>query len=396
MGAFCADRGPSSSAAALVVLPACLALSTGVEFTQLWFPPRVSSLNDIAAQFVGATFGSALWLVCGQAVTRWARRVWATAGTQGLVSRLLPGYLGLLFFMYGMPFNLTISPADLYHKWRGGAIRLVPFVAPDIPTFQLVRKYCWTVALFLPLGLLLANVRHPALQRARNWWRALAVGVAATSLIQCLKLFVASRFVDSTEVVVGSLAVLAGWGLALGLRYRRQTGAATPRRNTVLLGLLLLVWLAVGLFVNWEPFDFQWDAGFALGRLRGLPLLPFADYLNDVYINVFDESVHKVLLFVPLGALLTLIFSSTVRGRGALVLLVAAVLAAGFEAGQLFLPTRYPSVTDVLVETSGAFVGLILTRRAQWLLTPSSAPQPAYRGATSSAVRAPIHIRVRN
>jgi VanZ family protein len=375
MGALAADRGLTGVLAVPLVFPACLSLSTAVEFAQLWFPPRVSSLDDIVAQAVGAVFGIGVWLVAGQRITRWARRVWLTAGTKGLAARLLPGYLALLGFMYGMPFApLMSSPADLYHKWRDGRVQLVPFAAHGANGFETVQKYCWTVALFLPMGLLLANVRHAAWQGGRNWWRVLALGVAATSLIQALKLLVMSRYVDTTEVVVGSLAVVAGWGLVLALRQRRLAAVGSVRQSRKwLLGLLLFVWGAAAVFVNWQPFNFTPDAQFAARRLADLPLLPFADYWWSNPLDAFDDTVHKVLLFVPLGALLTLTLPPTTRGRGGLVLLAAAVVAAGFEAGQLFLPTRYPSVTDVLVESGGAWVGLVVTRHARSLL---AAPLP--------------------
>jgi glycopeptide antibiotics resistance protein len=384
MGMLAADRSvPLRFLAAALVLPTCLALSVAVEFSQLWFPPRVSSLDDIVAQSVGAGIGTGVWLVAGQRITRWVRRVWLTAGTKGLGARVLPGYLALLGFLYGMPFDLTLHPRDLYHKWRDGRIRLVPFVAHDVTVFQMVEKYCWTAALFLPLGVLLASIRHGAWQNARSWWRVLAVALAATSLIQVLKLFVVSRYVDATEVVIGSLAVLVGWALALTLRQQRVAaiasgpgpGVSAPRpTHKALRGLLLLTWLAAAVFVNWQPFNFTLDSQFAAERLSRLSVVPFVDYYRDAYLNAFDQFVHKVLLFVPLGALLTLMFHPTRWGRGSLVLLTAAVVAAGLEAGQLFLPSRYPSVTDVLVESSGAWLGLVVTRRARSLL--ASAPLP--------------------
>jgi VanZ family protein len=389
MGAFCMGRGAASCLAALVVLPACLALSTAVEFAQLWFPPRDSSLNDIVAQFAGATFGTAFWLAFGQRITHWARRVWVTVGTQGLAARLLPGYMALLGFMYGMPFDLTLSPADLYHKWRDGRVRLVPFGAHDVTVFEMIEKYCWTVALFLPMGLLLANVRQAAWQRAGAWWRVLALALAATGLIQCLKFFVLSRYVDATEVVVGVPAVVAGWGLVLALRSRRRDAW---RLRKAFVSLLLLAWAAVAVFVNWQPFTFRLEAEFAAERLRNLQLLPFQDYYWSDYLNAFDQFVHKVLLFTPLGALLTLLLPSGTRGRGGLVLLAAAAVAAGLEAGQLFLPTRCPSVTDVLVETGGACIGLVLTKRAQWLIG-SAVPKPAGRLAGRGGANDAVGLR---
>jgi glycopeptide antibiotics resistance protein len=190
-------------------------------------------------------------------------------------------------------------------------------------------------------------------------------------------------------VVVGVPAVLVGWGLVFAVRSRRRDAW---RLRKVFVGLLLLAWAAVAIFVNWQPFTFQLDAAFAAERLRNLALLPFQDYYWSDYLNAFDQVVHKVLLFAPLGALLTLLLPPRTRGRGGLVLLAAAAVAAGLEAGQLFLATRCPSVTDVLVETAGACVGLILTRRAQWLIG-SAVPEPAGRLAGRGGANDALGLR---
>ena len=142
---------------------------------------------------------------------------------------------------------------------------------------------------------------------------------------------------------------------------------ASDRR--ALVGLLLLAWLAAAVFVNWQPFDFTLDAGFVAGRVRQFSLVPFADYYWGNYWDGFDQFVHKLVLFVPLGVLLTL----ALPGRGVLVVGLAALVAAGIEAGQLFLPTRYASVTDVLIESGGAWVGLVVTRQARQLIGQNTA-----------------------
>jgi VanZ family protein len=64
------------------------------------------------------------------------------------------------------------------------------------------------------------------------------------------------------------------------------------------------------------------------------------------------------------GALLTP-RSAGRRWARPLVLVAAAALAAGLEAGQLILPTHYASITDVLIATFGAWIGFVVARRAR-------------------------------
>jgi glycopeptide antibiotics resistance protein len=179
-----------------------------------------------------------------------------------------------------------------------------------------------------------------------------------------MKLLVVSRSVDATTIVTGSLAVLAGWALALTLRQRRiaaglsgQERHQAPSPPQRVLGLLLLAWLAAALFLAWQPFDFMPNAPLT-ERLRHVPLVPFVDYYQGNYWNSFDQFVHKTLLFAPLGALVALTLRrASPRQTGILVVAAAAIVATVLEAGQLFLPTRYASITDIIVETGGAWVG---------------------------------------
>jgi len=49
------------SVATLFVLLACTGLSVVIEFTQIFFPPRTVSLNDIYAEALGTFIGVSLW-----------------------------------------------------------------------------------------------------------------------------------------------------------------------------------------------------------------------------------------------------------------------------------------------------------------------------------------------
>jgi glycopeptide antibiotics resistance protein len=121
--------------------------------------------------------------------------------------------------------------------------------------------------------------------------------------------------------------------------------------------------------VNWYPFDFIGDAGEWRARWSRVPLVPFTDLYFGTEYHAFDQMLQKTLLFLPIGALLARPGRSCLPG-----LLAGLLLSATLEAGQLGLPTRYTSVTDVLVESSAAWLGCFLTRR---LLTSLNTPRAA-------------------
>ncbi|WP_082812785.1 VanZ family protein [Cellulomonas timonensis] len=75
------------------------------------------------------------------------------------------------------------------------------------------------------------------------------------------------------------------------------------------------------------------------------------------------EAVSNVLMFVPFGVLVGLLLDW--RRRWAVVIGAACATSAGIELAQrAFLPSRVPTVQDVVLNTSGAAVGLALLAAA--------------------------------
>jgi glycopeptide antibiotics resistance protein len=377
MAALAADRRwYASLVAALFMLPGCTLLSAAIEFTQLYFPPRITSVNDIVAESLGGSLGTLLWVIGGQGITRWLRHCWMLLGSHGSVARLLPAYLVFLILVHVMPLDLTLSPVEIYHKYREGRVLLIPFGNRQTDPFEAVSKYLMTVSYFLPVGLLLAGLSGRSWQSLRNWPRILGVGLLLAGAVQFLKLFVFSRFSDTTDLVIGGLAILAGWcvglisrgsplppGTETGPGIRSDTvGGNVPR--SALFPALFLAWFGALVLINWQPFDFRFFDGTALSRLRDVSWIPFADYQQQSYVHAFDEMVSKVALFMPAGLFLAPVRrQADQRLAGFLIVLLGAMLATTFETAQLFLPSRYAGVTDVLLETLGVWLGFVVGRR---------------------------------
>src|SRR5690606_13445018 len=109
-----------------LVVVALAVLSLAVEFTQLWFPPRTTSQNDLVAETLGGLIGAGFWLLCGQAVTHWLRTCVASRERHSQLQWMLQAYLlGLLVYSV-MPLDLTINPAELFRKYDEGKVVLLP------------------------------------------------------------------------------------------------------------------------------------------------------------------------------------------------------------------------------------------------------------------------------
>jgi VanZ family protein len=345
--------------AVLVVVPLCFGFALLIEFTQIQFPPRTTSINDIIAETLGAVVGSCLWLWAGQRTIDWVRGVWCAAGRQGLAAHLLPGYLFFLLLVHVMPLDLTISPVELYHKYKQGRITLVPFTGyPSAQDASL--KILTQLLYFAPLGLLLSFLKTDWVRRADRWQVVLLLGGLSAGLCELAQLVVFTRYSDVTDVLIGAVAVLLGWWLGL---YRAVWQPVLRQPGFV--AVALLMWTAVAVILEWWPLQFLTDMEQIAQRAAAVRWVLFADYYAGSDYNAFTQLLRKTLLFLPLGALLALGVFVPERGHGiAPAVLVGLLASAILEAGQLALPGRFASFTDVLVETTGAWLGAVLARRA--------------------------------
>lgn len=372
--------------------------SLGIEFIQLYFPPRTTSFSDLLANTLGGAIGAVLWLCCGQRVVHWCRLVWTAQLGFGLAGLVLPAYLLLVFVLSQLPPELTISPVEVYHKYQRGMVRLIPFaVIPNVDPFDQAEKHLWNVAYFYPIGLLLA-FRNPSGWRARKQWPyVFGIGLLIAGTIECLQLFNLGRYFDTSDIFSGGVSILLGWvsGIALVARWTASGCQPIPaprgRRGVPWLVVLGVVWLTVVLFVEWHPFRVvttpRWPTTW----------LPFLDYYQQRnYFQPLDQLVRKTLLFLPGGILLALsLQGSGRRGRGWGIVGLAFLIASVAEAGQLFLPERYFSLTDILVETNGAWLGRGLANHGRLMMPPQRADQctalPA--GASNAQGTVPIDGR---
>jgi len=225
--------------------------------------------------------------------------------------------------------------------------------------------------LFLPLGSLLAALAHHSWRSFKIWPRVLLIAFAAAAFVEFAQLFVESRSCDTTDVLFSTLAAFSAWALTLQLtnaKARLQPGSQTPATtlHNVYSPYVLpsLIWTAIIVFTNWQPFNFRIDVPEALRRLAALSPVPFADYQQASITHALDEALHKFVLFLPLGVFLDRIASTWARQLPLLlVVFLIATFALFIEFGQVWLPTRYPSVTDVLIETCGGALGCVLSRR---------------------------------
>lgn len=364
LGAWSVDRGAVRALAGLLlVLPVCLAWSGLVEVGQIFFPPRTPSLNDIAAQQLGALGGGLLWLMVGQRLCHWYREFRHCRASQGLAGRWLWVYLFILVAVWVMPFDLAVRPQELWEKWKAGGIQLVPRLTLGAEPFARVQSLFGAVAYFVPLGFLWTLARP----RRSGALGALAFGLVLAFCLEGAQLFVASRTSSTLDALLGGLGTLLGYIAALAFQRHTCDAAACWRRpEEELRGVGVIatfVWLGVLVVDRWYPFQFQGDLMVARERLSQISWIPLADYVAQPWAHALDELVHRIMVFAVLGAVAALAWPETIRGANGLVLMSVFITAVLLEAGRLWLPMRYPGLTNLLLELLGGGLGLWVMRR---------------------------------
>lgn len=373
--------------ASIMVFAGAFGVSVLIEFTQLFFPPRTVSINDIIAETLGAAIGIALWWLAGKRLMQWLQSLPLAQGKQGVAERLVAVYLLLLFGYNILPLDLTLSPVELYHKWGEGRVLLVPFSAA-YPTLALQAYDLFSdVAVWIPAAMLWAYAYKTSTMRI--WWYVLGSALA----LEILQLFVYSRVSDTTDIFTAAVGGAIGLWIARAWQAKvPQQGSgndrAAPGRSTLLPWLVLAAWLAVVLTVFWYPFDFNFDRAFVRDRLLGARRLPFEALYFGTEFRAITEVIHKAGFMLPFGALLGYVFNRGARRlpRGlvhAAAILVIVLVAAVIEAGQLFLPAKIADMTDVMLESAGAvvgyFVGLAAVSAARRSAVPMYVAGPSGR-----------------
>ncbi len=197
----------------------CLMLSIGIEFTQLFFPPRTVSQNDILAEGLGALFGIAAWWWKGDEIVAWISHWRTLRGSANIALRLLWLYLALLFGYNLLPLDLTISPVEIYHKWREGKVILLPFGFHVENSAQLAYNLLTDIALWIPVSFLWILSDKKSRRQAWIW------AVVTASILEGLQLLVYSRVTDITDILTAMVGAGAGVWLT---RYWHVEAAGQP------------------------------------------------------------------------------------------------------------------------------------------------------------------------
>ncbi len=364
---------------AVIVVACSIAASVAIEFTQIWFPPRTVSQNDIYAEAIGGLTGIFLWFILGQRLTNWLRSYSAAHSANQQLDWLLQAYfLGLVVYSV-LPFDLTIRPEEIFRKYREGKIVLVNPIFRHGITLGTIYEIVTDSLVFLPVGALVATAFKSTHQSIRPMGQCLVIGLMVTSILEGVQLFVYSRFTDASDLVTGTLGVCIGAWLTARWRSQRHETASVDNAKFGWMWLALaVVYSMVLCAVFLSPFDVTHDKHLIKQRLEGVLRVPFSALYAGTDFNAMNQVLRKALWYAPLGALLAMSVSK-LRTRVMPFIFcfsVAFGVAVFIELGKVLIPSRIADLTNVVLEAFGFTVGIIITARITKSLTRVNATTP--------------------
>lgn len=334
-------------------------LSALIEFTQLYFPQRTVSQNDVIAETIGAILGSLAWYATHIHFVSWIDRWSQESSASDRWRDILVLYISGLVFYAVMPLDLYLSPVELYHKWQEGRINLIPLATTSKGAFLIIYEIVTDIAIWIPVPMLWSKYREFSPRKIWGLVLALAVG------IEFFQLFVYSRTSDITDIFT------AGIGAAIGLRLLRHfTHQHTFEANRVGFSSvgwapamwLTLIWLCVLLVAFWYPFNFQIQREYVSSTLDGFLSVPFSTYYWGSEYRALTELLRKILLMIPLGILIGLtaekLVGSALNNFWVKLLWLAGIFVVFIlELGQVLLPDRTGDITDAILGCIGLLIG---------------------------------------
>ena len=352
---------------AVVVLIFCIALGIAVEFTQLFYPPRTVSINDLMAESLGTVIGVLVWQFFGAYFSRLYHHLLrgSLLSAQAAIVFYLLIYIALSLF----PYDFVTSIAELKTKIANGndAVVMSFWLCSEAPV-RCGIKIISEVVVLMPLGLLFCYV--PNLQHRKTM--AILVGLFLGLVIEGVQVFLLSGAGQGISVVMRMVGMGAGVSLfSWTEQYDIESKKRILRRFA---GLAVLPYILLVLAIN-GFFSASWATSEqALEKLAETHFLPLYYFYYTSEAVALVSLLSNIGMYFPVGFLWwASVFSAPQKQSQSAphwiyVGLLAALFALVVETGKLFLVNKHADPSDVwLAFIVAATCYVLMNRLVKWL-----------------------------
>lgn len=314
-----------------------LGLAVAVEFTQLFFPPRTVSLNDLIAEGIGSCTG----IVLATYASRWYSLALESLHFQiGTWQKyLLEGYAFFYFCYSGFPYDFLVSAQEFEQKINGQLWGWL--IASDAfgNVLLFLAKLLLEVLMTLPFGILIVRLTRGRATTFSVFLSGLGVGV----IIESLQFMTASGVSQGLSVVMRGVGCFLGAKLFCGrMNWTLNYFRFLIRKSIVFISplyFLVMLWLS-----GWFSLSLR-SSTQALDELtNNTHFLPFYYHYFTTEAQALESLAANSFIYLPVGLLLWAHFLPPMLGGW-----VAAILAGLIEASKLMLVGKHADPTNLLI-----------------------------------------------
>lgn len=332
----------------------CAALAFVAEFLQIYFIGRMTLLSDIFAQVSGGFVGVLLWFFIGKDIKNILDGFFNSEIDKiKNIKFLFSTYIFLVVFFQLLPLDLTARLGAIYDQFQNGKIILTPFSSGySLSDFlsNLPVGIAW-----IPVGWVLIIIYR------WSFFSVILFTLIVSFLIELLQIFIYSRITDINDVIISILCCSLGSIIAFSCFNK---GYLFFSQRFIFIQISFIVWIFVIINKFWFPFNFITDYFYIVSRIKSVNLIPLKLYVEKPYLHSLFNMVEIVLYFIPLGIIFFLFVRAKMTKDNYKVIFFVFTIGICFfaslvEFGQIFIPSRYPDVTDWLLMIVGGFIGFL-------------------------------------
>ena len=336
-----------------ITLVFCMTVAIGIEYLQVFFPPRTVSLNDLLAELIGTSLGIAMWLFFGGRLTRLGKSV--VSGDWLAFNSLLWLYLLIYLLLSLFPFDFVISLKELQSKLLSETTGLLFARGECGGVLNCTIKPIFEVLFAVPIGILLAS---RARGRRHSYLLPFAAGIAFGLLIELVQLLIVSGISQGFSVIPKSLGVVAGFVIYANGN-SLITLIAHSKSKPVVIGLSIPY--LIGLVAANKWFRAEWvTSAEAVENLSKVHFLPFYYHYYTTETVAMTSLLFNVLLYSPIGFAAAFIQKGTRKPTYALTVIVAASLVLLIEGARLFQSGMHPDPTNIIIAIASAVLAQLV------------------------------------
>lgn len=342
-------RGAPGPLTMVIATTVCMLLSFAVEMTQMILDSRFSSGADWVLNTISGALGALAGVVFSKRIwfrgMRWFQVCW----------KQRPAAIGTLMFIILLaadawaPYMPTLLLKQVRRSFEGSHLNVIEGLA-------LYPWHWWVmtrILIYLFLTVLLANwgrrKNSPSL-RVSIGASFNAAGLAF--VLELGKIFIVSRTFNIANVVTSWFGSLAGAMLSIFI-----IDKVKPLRKLETICAAIFFYL---IYLWWFPFDFTWnDVNVQKGLPTVIEMLPLYHYAMGAELNHIRLFVQSIFLLGLLTFLLRIRFGWIRFKLGSIFISagIGGIFGMLLESGQLLLPSRTASMTDVYCFAAGAGIG---------------------------------------